>query len=378
MLDTLEEFNKELTQVTEVIHKIEELPVDLQDMMMKKFKTEVIGKQVEVKPDVTVKQSVKKEETVKQSVKPEETVKKSTNKSKRPIKTDSLNKILACLPLLTHKEAEKEVNKIREKYIHAPQKRKIELLSEIPCKKWIMSQTRLSDTTVKNWLENYNDSLVNLGVVGKINLTGNLYNSPAFYYKIKQETGDIPILDNTLNEVQSMEPEYTYNSNPYHTGYPWQILKEGKPYTYHNTKKERDEAWEIGEKTDWDKARMYKLPSYVIYYGNNLYSIFIPKTNRLFRERATLQEVKNFIAWLEEAEDYNGGADVKFKQYYRVSPSRTINGFPAWKYSYHNEYKARKTISGRTLDKLSENMDKKGFKLSQSIGYYIIDLEEYI
>lgn len=299
MLDKLTEFNNELTELGEVINKIEALPSDLQDIMMDKFKNTVL------QDNEPVKKPIQQEDEVKSKI--------STTKKR------TVSKILTCLPELTVSEAEAQVKEIRSRYMSAPYKRKIEILLEIPSQKMLINATGFSSTTIQRYLDHPHDSPIKTGVVGKIKIDETRHNSPAFYYIIKKESEDAP----------SKDHKYTKNSKPYSQSKPWVVMKDGRGYTIHRTREERDEAYEIGLKTDWDKAKMYKLPNYVIYDGENTYSIFIPKTNHLLREKISLQEVYDFVEWINEAKDYDGGAKVNFDSYFNVSFNTTSKGLPS-------------------------------------------------
>lgn len=340
MLRNLEEFNQELTELEGILGKINKLPKEFQDMMMSKFKKEVLSN--ETMDNQVVEQP----------------------KTCAPVNTH-LKRILRELPLLTDEEAQRQVEKIRGEYKYAPRHRRLEMLSEIPSLKRLIQQTGYSDTTIRHWLNNQQDK----GVINKIPLVPyNEYNSPSFYYKIKKED---PVKDD-------VPPVYGKNSNPYKGHCAWVITRNNLNYTWHSTQAERDEAYRIGEETNWDKARMYKLPNYVLYDGDNSYSVFIPKTNKLILEKVNLQVVKGFVEWINEAKNYNGGRTVHFHSYWQVSVSKTKNGAPSWQYRYDDGAGRIRRIYGRTLKKLEEHMLEKGFKLTKTFGEIRIDLEKFI
>lgn len=352
MLNKLTEFNNELTELGEVISKIEALPSDLQDLMMDKFKNTVLEEDNE---------PIQQED---RAIEPEKNQEGT-----------SIDKILAVLPELTQKEAEEQVQEIRRRYISAPSHRKIEILNEIPSIHGITRKTGVHYNTVQNCL-NYNKyAPVRTGDVARIRLIESSKNSPVFYYipKNKEES-----VNNNCSEIKPFKEYYTKPSIPYSQSKPYVVSKNGCPYTTHTTKEERDKAYSIGEKTGWDKARMYNLPNYVIYDGKNTYSIFIPKTNKLLREKITLKDAKGFVDWINEAKDYNGGAKVNFDSYFNVYFNRTSKGLPSWQYKQHQPNKRDKRISGRTLEKLRENMSKQGLTLSKSFGDYTIDLTHFL
>ena len=256
----------------------------------------------------------------------EESLTPKQEKTPTPINRGDI--ILQYLPEMTHKEAEEQVQKIREKYNISSADARSRILSEIPSIKGLTEKTGFPKQIVKNWLEKYNSSLISRGLIGKIRLNPhNKYNSPTFYYKIKKETGVKTGSCENKGNVQPMTPVYTKNDKPHkNQSLPWVILKNSIAYTYHATREERDEAFSIGMKENWDKAKMYKLPDYVIYEGNNKYSILIPGTKEIFHEKLGLRETREFINWISEAKNYDGGLSVTFDAYWNVSFNKTTLG----------------------------------------------------
>ena len=78
-----------------------------------------------------------------------------------------------------------------------------------------------------------------------------------------------PIKTSKINNKKSRKTKKVTFSKTFYPSQdkPWVILKDRPIFLKFETEEERDEAFEIGKKTGWNKARMLKLPEYITWGG---------------------------------------------------------------------------------------------------------------
>lgn len=113
---------------------------------------------------------------------------------------------LDLLPVMTDKEAFEHVEKLNSELLHQSREYKKALMKDEPLLKSLAKKLGVNPATLKHALDRFNEgnqkSLLEIGLVDKIQLDEDNPKSPNFYYKVKVDGAP---LNSTLSNVQDMQ-----------------------------------------------------------------------------------------------------------------------------------------------------------------------------
>ena len=185
---------------------------------------------------------------------------------------------------------------------------------------------------------------------------------------------------NVENLEKSFKRNHTKTKTTFKKAYyasnkkPYVILKNDNVYCGFSTGLARDKSWEIGKKTNWNRARMYSLPE-CVEYEDGRYVLYIPGSDKAIISVVHLSAIKSSIKWMKEAKKVVGNTLV-FPNYYNVCPIHTET-YLGWKYEYHEHGKSI-SLRARTLKELEEKVKEKGMHFIKLDGGMKVNLNDYV